>query len=170
MKKTIMLANDISFDDLKLSLIDIDDYEAYFKIYSDKNNLKYLDLIPFDNSFEAKEMIIKLYFNEEYESYSYKIIKNNVIVGFIDIFNIQNSECEISYILDFNYQNQNIMYKSLNLVLNSLKEVEIKRVCAKILEGNLKSINLCKRLGFELVDKLDKILCYKKELGGMYEY
>lgn len=156
MMKSIMSANDIT-----LNLIDINDYESYFRIYNQIENLKYLDFIPFDDVKEAKEMILKLHFNDLYESYCYKIIYDDKIVGFIDIFNILNHEAEVAFILDLRYQKQNIMYKSLILALNCLKKVEINKVCAKILEGNLKSINLCKRLGF--IEKEKKIINFKGE-------
>ena len=172
--KIVMLA-DFSYqdDEIKIRPIELSDYHDYYKLYSDNLNMKYLSIDKFENEDVALHMLKNLYYSKEYESYGYVIIKDDLVVGLFDIFEIMNNSAQISYILLPEYQKKGIMSKVLKIFIKYLKKnTQIYEICAKILNGNFQSLKLLDNLGFEkayeekmiIKDKLEYLSCYKIKL------
>jgi len=138
------------------ALVESDAISMYNIINSQREYLgKWLPFVQFTNKVEDSKGFVEMAIlsRKLQKDYVYKICLNDRMIGLIGTkeTDLINKNTEIGYWLSKDYQNQGIMTKAVELLINSLFDdlnLERIQICCAI--GNEKSINIPKRLGFRL--------------------
>ena len=142
-------------DNLILREIKLSDAEAIYRIFSDRQVLKYYDVEAFKTIEEAKYLIYSLSesFREE-EVIRWGIVKkeDNVIIGTCGYsgWNKNRLRAEIGYELSQAYWRQGIMTKALSAVIEyGFEKMQLNRIEATVMLPNIASMELLRKFGFQ---------------------
>lgn len=92
-------------------------------------------------------------------------------LGMISLEDIDHEigKCEMGYWLAKDYWGQGYALEAATLVLNyAFTELKLQKVCAYLIKENVKSLQLLKRLGFQVEGLLRRDLINKGELVDRY--
>lgn len=81
-------------------------------------------------------------------SYYYKVVKNNEIVGFAGIWICIDEANIMNIVTKKNYRNNGIATLLLKHLINLANSLNLKSITLEVNENNLTAINLYKKLGF----------------------
>lgn len=170
-RNNLDLLNDIPTiivnDSIVLSKLLEEDKEDYFLLYTDEKLNKYWG---YDYKIDLKDKPLNSdYFynmvNEDFKNkdwFSFMIKYNKKLIGEITLGELNNeNECEIGYRLFTKYHRQGIMSKCLSTLINYLKqEIGICGIKAKAYKENIPSINLLKKMNFEIKNDDDTFIYF----------
>lgn len=130
------------------------DAHSLFKIWSDPEVTKYMNIINFTHEEQAKEMI-ELFdqFAEEHMAIRLTIIEkeSNEIIGScgFNSFDVKSATAEIGYDLAKAYWGKGYAPESISALIDyAFTTLDINRIEAKIEPGNINSIKVVKKLNF----------------------
>lgn len=130
----------------------LEDKNALFEIYSDKEAMKYRGSKPFESLEEVQQMLQdtneKLIAQTEFR---YAVIEKetNFLIGTFLYKNSINNQCEIGYSIGKAYWKKGYGTELLNLMIPFLKEKGFDRLIAFTKNGNEASISLLQKVGFK---------------------
>lgn len=135
--------------------VEMSDADALFKYRSDRKSNKYQGWIP-ETPEDAKDFINSLVLNDiDVPDTWFQLViiirSGNILIGDIGIhfLNSDNSQVEIGYTLDKNYQHKGYATEALKIIIDFLFIILNKhRITASIDPRNKSSVSLVKRLGF----------------------
>lgn len=133
----------------------VEDVDAFYDIYSDPSVTQYTDNL-FDNPKDEREYT-RQYIKDVYEFYGYGIWTvvnklNNDIIGRAGISMIEGAKYpELGFLTANKYQHQGLTYEVTSEIIQYAKnELGMKTLQARVKPNNIKSIDLLKRLGFNI--------------------
>jgi ribosomal-protein-alanine N-acetyltransferase len=153
-----MFFKDLQTDRLLLKNIEVDDRDFIFREFSIENkdiNKFLYDAEPLMNISEADE-IINFYLEPEPRNHHRWIIirkTDNTKMGTCGFhcWDKSSSKAEIGYELLKDYWGNGYIYEAISEIINfSEKIMNLKEIIANIYIENIKSINVVKKLSFEL--------------------
>ncbi len=131
------------------------DSDDLFAIYADRKTLEYWGRDPVQSPAEAWNAIRE---NMEYVAAGTALLwgialkESSRLIGSCTLFRInrQNRNCEIGYILNRAYWGQGLMSEAIKCVLDhAFNELDFHRLEADTDPGNLASLALLEKLGFQ---------------------
>ena len=136
------------------------DSEAMFEIYSDKESMQYRANKPFENLYEAMEMIKQSNIDCKLGlKFRFAIVKKetNELIGTLLYFleDIHSEICTIGYSFGKKYRKQGFALETLVGFMAYLKTLEFKELHAKVFKMNSDSISLLNKVSFNLVDEIN---------------
>lgn len=139
---------------LRLRELVLTDAEAVLRIYSDEEVTRFYDLDTFDDVRQAAELIRRQRSRfERGEGLRWGIaqLANNVIIGTVGyVFSQHNAQGGIGYDLARSYWRKGIMSEALPLVIHyGFLSLKLNRIQALVIPGNIASVGLLIKLGFE---------------------
>ena len=147
-----------SFPELKterLNLIEIKQpyLNDYYKLFCDERVSKFYNIIPFKEKVEAQKYLdwFKNQFKEKLGIRWGIVIKEQKhIIGTLGFNNFQkNHRANIGYDLQFEFWNKGIITEALREVISfGFNKLEINRIEAEVMQGNIASEKVLSKLGF----------------------
>ncbi len=145
---------------LILKEIEIKDAEQIYKLFSDKDLLKFTDNDIHKTIDDTKKLIKK--YQKEFESeksarWAICLKKKNEIIGVLSIYHIDKKHkfATIGSLLDKNYQKNGFMSEArlatIDYAFNFLK---LNRLEAQVFVKNIPSIKMLEKLGFQKEGRL----------------
>jgi ribosomal-protein-alanine N-acetyltransferase len=144
----------ITTDHLVLRPIVRADAEDIFEIFSDRQVMKYYDLLPFETIERAKEQIeffISGFEQKTMLRWGIELKDSGKLIGTCGFFNFNDDalKAELGYELNSSYQGKGYMTQALNAILTYIfRETDINRVEAFVEPPNLASQKTLEKLGF----------------------
>lgn len=157
MEKKQDLYEELESERLILRKIKEDDaVRLYNNIYNNYEYYKYYYQLPFE-SFENYKLLVEKY-KEYYENgnhfrWGIVIKETNEIIGLVQLHSRDylNNNCQIGYIIGYNYNNFGYAKEAVVSVINfAFEKLNIHRVDANITEENKASIKLAESIGMTL--------------------
>jgi len=148
------LITEIKSQRLLLRKMDISDSTALFKLWSDPEVTKYMNIECFKNENQAKDMILlfdKLSKNDEAIRYTIIELKSNKVIGScgFNYIDFNNAKAEIGYDLNKKFWGQGFAKEAIScLIQYAFNDLGLNRIEAKIEPQNISSIKLIERLNF----------------------
>lgn len=146
----------IELGEIKLRDLMLSDKERYFKMMSDPEVTKYLSDEDTPSDLEQTEQEIKfwggLFYRKQSIFWTLAETKTDNFLGTIgfNTWNFNNRRAEISYDLMREYWNQGIMTKALtNAIIFGFKNMNLHRIEARTMLGNIASQKLLEKVGFK---------------------
>ena len=152
MKRVIEIDSNLSLK----ALVESDAIRMFNIIDTQREYLgEWLPFVQFTNKIEDSKGFVEMAMNNRKikKDYVYKICLEDRMIGLIGTKEIDliNKNTEIGYWLSRDFQNQGIMTKSVQALIQELyEELKLERIQICCAVGNEKSINIPKRLGFKL--------------------
>ena len=85
------------------------------------------------------------------KQFRFVILRNNIPVGFIDLFNYNKLNVGIGIIIDERYHKKGFASESIKILSEYVfKELKVNKIISNVHRDNLKSIRLFKKCGFKL--------------------
>ena len=140
----------------RLSLIEIkqNHLNDYYKLFSNERVTEYYNIIPLSNENEAQKYLewFENRFNEKLGirwGIAFKGEKN--IIGTLGFNNFQkNHRANLGYDLRFDFWNKGIITEALKEIIKfGFNELEINRIEAEVMQGNIASEKVLVKLGFK---------------------
>ena len=144
----------IETDRLKLRPLTMSDTRDIFEIFSDKQVMKYYDLLPFESFERAKEQVeffIKGFEQKTMLRWGIELKDGGKLIGTCGFFafNEDALKAELGYELNSSYHGKGLMSEALDAVLGFIfRESGINRVEAFVEPKNTASQKLLEKLGF----------------------
>ncbi|WP_028504633.1 GNAT family protein [Ruminococcus sp. FC2018] len=144
----------IETDRLKLRPLTMSDTWDIFEIFSDKQVMKYYDLLPFESFERAKEQVeffIKGFEQKTMLRWGIELKDSGKLIGTCGFFNFNEDalKAELGYELNSSYHGKGLMSEALDAVLEFIfRETDINRVEAFAEPPNIASQKVLKKLGF----------------------
>ena len=153
---TVIFEKDINLETprLKLRPITQDDAQDIFEIFSDKQVMKYYDLLPFETLDRAKQQadfFAKGFEKKQMIRWGVELKESGKLIGTCGFFafNEDALKAELGYELGSAYQGKGYMSEALSAALAFLfRESSVNRVEAFIEPPNTASQKLAQKLGF----------------------
>ncbi|MEK5332650.1 GNAT family N-acetyltransferase [Lysinibacillus sp. FSL W8-0992] len=145
---------------LHLRRMEISDSYSLFKIWSDPDVTKYMNITSFTHEAQAKEMIELLEeLAQANEAIRFSMIerKSNEIIGtcgfnFIDF---ENSKAEIGYDIAKAYWGMGFAPEGIKALLNyAFESLKLNKIEAKVEPANVNSIRVLQKLNFTFEDQV----------------
>lgn len=152
MKRVIEIDSNLSLK----ALVESDAIRMFNIIDTQREYLgEWLPFVQFTNKIEDSKGFVEMAMNNRKikKDYVYKICLEDRMIGLIGTKEIDliNKNTELGYCLSRDFQNQGIMTKSVQALIQELyEELKLERIQICCAVGNEKSINIPKRLGFKL--------------------
>ncbi|OYD46838.1 hypothetical protein CHU00_05775 [Sphingobacterium cellulitidis] len=152
MKRVIEIDSNLSLK----ALVESDAIRMFNIIDTQREYLgEWLPFVQFTNKIEDSKGFVEMAMNNRKikKDYVYKICLEDRMIGLIGTKEIDliNKNTELGYWLSQDFQNQGIMTKSVQALIQELyEELKLERIQICCAVGNEKSINIPKRLGFKL--------------------
>lgn len=152
MKRVIEIDSNLSLK----ALVESDAIRMFNIINTQREYLgEWLPFVQFTNKIEDSKGFVEMAMNNRKikKDYVYKICLEDRMIGLIGTKEIDliNKNTELGYWLSRDFQNQGIMTKSVQALIQELyEELKLERIQICCAVGNEKSINIPKRLGFKL--------------------
>lgn len=149
----------------------VEDLDALYEIYSHPEITRYMENLYDDR--EKEEEFTRNYIKCMYQFYGYGIWviclkENNRVIGRAGISNRTidgEMSLEIGYLIDTGYQNQGYATEIVRGILTFAKErLFVEELRCAVSHGNLVSIHLAEKLGFEYEFETEEFIFYKKRL------
>ncbi|ALC85190.1 GNAT family acetyltransferase [Bacillus sp. FJAT-22090] len=166
------MINELQTQRLHLRKMEVSDSHSLFKIWSDPDVTKFMNISSFTHEVQAKEMIEKL---EELAQASkairYSMIEqeSNEIIGTCGFNSIdfENAKAEIGYDIAKAYWGMGYATEGIFALLNySFETLELNRIEAKVEPANVNSIKVLKKLNFTFEGTLRQ---YEKSKGNFID-
>jgi len=145
--------NTIEFDGYKMSLINLDDIEAYYKyaFLESDDEAKYYTATPDGYTKDQINDYLKK-ITESSQRYDFLIKKDKEIIGEVVLSEIENKNCHYRICI---YKKENfskgIGYRATKEVLNfAFNELSLNSVELEVFPFNERGISLYKKLGFHI--------------------
>lgn len=130
------------------------DAQDIYEIFSDKQVMKYYDLLPFESLERAKQQVE--FFTQGFEQktmlrWGIEYKDNSKLIGTCGFFafNEDARKAELGYELNSIYQGRGLMSEALGAILRYIfEETDINRVEAYVEPDNISSQKLAEKLGF----------------------
>lgn len=145
----------------KLKNNEEDLYYIYHYLDNDERVMRYVRALmePLGNNTELYlELTVKRYQNPYFFTWGIVLENTDIVIGTIDIFNIDQEKCygEIGFRLAYNFWNCGYMKEALGAVLDFVfNEVGFKTLCAYQDERNIASRKVLEYHGFKVKRSLD---------------
>lgn len=139
---------------LKLRPLTQSDAEDIFEIFSDRQVMKYYDLLPFETLERAKQQIeffTNGYADKQMIRWGIELKENGKLIGTCGFFafNEDTLKAELGYELNSRYQGKGIMTEAITEALAFLfRQTSVNRVEAFVEPENTASQKLLEKLGF----------------------
>lgn len=152
MKRVIEIDSNLSLK----ALVESDAIRMFNIIDTQRDYLgEWLPFVQFTHRIEDSKGFVEMAMNNRKikKDYVYKICFEDRMIGLIGTKEIDliNKNTELGYWLSRDFQNQGIMTKSVQALIQELyEELKLERIQICCAVGNEKSINIPKRLGFKL--------------------
>ena len=139
----------------RLELIDINQSHLtdYYNIFKDEKVTKYYNMIPFKNEEEAQKYID--WFQSRFKDklgirWGIKLKDNKRIIGTAGFNNYQrNHRANLGYDLHVDFWNKGYITEALSEILYfGFEMLEINRIEAEVMQGNVASERVLEKLGF----------------------
>lgn len=144
---------------LKLEPLSLASAETLRKIYSDKENVRFMSVetVHWQGGIEEAKDSVKKFLASK-DDLVWEIKYEGVGVGLIGLENIEADKmiADLWYILDRDYQGKGLMIKSLQAFLKYLKEKGWRQINAEVKTENEVSIDLLLKLGFIKTGKVNE--------------
>ncbi len=130
-----------------------------FKIYSDKDVMKFRGSAAFENLDDVRKMIQKTINQISLKSeFRFAIVENetNNLIGTFLYKVIESTKCEVGYSLGKNYWQLGYGFEVLNSMLTYLTNLGYENIIATTKKENIASIKLLAKTGFVLKKTEDK--------------
>ncbi|WP_339215069.1 GNAT family protein [Ornithinibacillus sp. FSL M8-0202] len=156
------MITELQTERLKLKKMDVSDSSSLFKIWSDPDVAKFMNINSFNDESQAIEMIEMLdMLYEESKAIRYSIfhLESNQIIGSCgyNSLDFENLKAEIGYEISKEYWGNGFASEAvLTLVNYAFHNLNFNRVEAKIEPDNKNSIKLVERLNFQFEGTLRK--------------
>lgn len=130
------------------------DADDIFEIFSDKEVMKYYDLLPFSSINDAVnqvEIFRKCLSEKTMMRWGIELKENGKLIGTCGFFAFseENMKAEMGYELNREYWNKGIMSEALKMIIDFIfRETDINRVEAYVEPMNTASLKLLESLGF----------------------
>lgn len=166
------MINELQAQRLHLRKMEVSDSHSLFKIWSDPDVTKFMNISSFTHEVQAKEMIEKL---EELAQASKAIRfsmieqESNEIIGTCGFNSIdfENAKAEIGYDIAKAYWGMGYATEGIFALLNySFETLELNRIEAKVEPANVNSIKVLKKLNFTFEGTLRQ---YEKSKGNFID-
>ncbi|WP_368505023.1 GNAT family N-acetyltransferase [Alkalihalophilus sp. As8PL] len=148
------MITDLYSERLHLRKMSTDDAPSLFNIWSDAEVTEFMNIDPFSNEDQAKEMITSLdQLSREEKAIRYSIIEliSNRIIGSCGFNSIdaENAKAEIGYDLSRTYWGKGYATEAVTTLLqHAFHSLKLNRVEAKVEPENVASIKLLQKLNF----------------------
>jgi ribosomal-protein-serine acetyltransferase len=154
----------MNFDNYTVRLLEMSDLEKYYSLI--KNNRKRLEdfftgTVSRTRTFEETELFLKEIIQKREDKLYYPFIienlKNNEIVGFIDIKNIDWNipKAELGCYTDENYAGKGITSKAFSLLVDfCLDDFGFTKLFLRTHESNFAAQKLAEKSGFEIEGRI----------------
>ncbi len=157
-----------------LKSIKTDDKDQLYKLFSDKELLKYTDNNVHATINDTK-LLIKKYQKEEQKGDSIRkaIYLKNKIVGVISIYHIDKKHkfATIGYLINGESQNKGIMTEVCFTIIKYIyNNLPINRIEAQVFVKNIASIKILEKLGFQKEGKLRQNFMINNKLEDSFMY
>lgn len=140
----------------RFDLIEINDshLENIFELYSDQRVTKYFDLIPLKNKSEAQgevDFYRKRFMDNIGIRWGIAFKNKTEIIGTLGYNKvIKDHKGRIGYDLQYNYWGKGIMSEALEAIVNyGFDKLELNRIEAEVMQGNIGSEKLLTKLQFQ---------------------
>jgi RimJ/RimL family protein N-acetyltransferase len=154
---------------LKIRELKTTDKNSLFRIYSDKEAMKYRGSKPFDSLEEVDEMLTrtfkKLKSKEEFR-YAIEQKENKVLIGTFLIKPITQNECEIGYSLGKKYWGNGYGKELVKGMLIHIKDLPFKKIIATSRKENIASLKLLESIGFKVFPEKEFDGCHFLEYSS----
>lgn len=147
---------EIRLDDIVLRDLMLKDKELYFEMMRDEEVVQYLSDEDVPESIEETEKEIKfwggLFYRKQSIFWAIADSKSDEFMGTIgyNSWNVYNGRAEISYDLMRKYWRKGIMSKALhNSIIFGFKKMQLQRIEARTMPGNIPSQKILEKLGFK---------------------
>ena len=154
-KKIFDSALVLESDRLILRPLKNSDAEDLFEVFSDRDVMKYYDVLPFNDIKEAEKQV-DFFINAMKEKsmlrWGIELKENNKLIGTCGFFAFSedSKKAEMGYELNKAYWNKGIMTEAINLILNHIfNETDINRIEAFVEIPNIASQKLLEKAGFK---------------------
>ena len=157
-------------DRLYLRHITFKDELKLFKIYSDKDVMKFRGSAAFENLEDDRKMIQNTIDQINLKSeFRFAIIESdtNNLIGTFLYKVIETEKCEVGYSLGKDYWKLGYGFEILNSMLDYLKNLGYENIIATTKKENIASVKLLTKTGFVLneSEKTDNLFFFEKALG-----
>ena len=142
------------------------DVNVIFELYSDKEAMKFRGSKPFENIYEAKEMLKKVAENiKNGTEYRYGIIEKETsnLIGTYLITPITNIECMVGCSIGKKYWRLGYGIEVMILMSEYLRNLKYEKIVGLIKKENVPSIKLVEKMNFILIEQTEKPEFYKYE-------
>ncbi len=161
---------------LILKEIKIEDAEQIYKLFSDKELLKYTDNDIHKTIKDTKELI-GIYQKEQKTGKSFRwaiwLKKTNNIIGILSIYHINRKHkfATIGSFLDRNYQKNGFMPEARLATINyAFNKLKLNRLEAQVFVKNMYSIKMLEKLGFKKEGRLRQNFMINNKLEDSFMY
>ncbi|MFP3918596.1 GNAT family protein [Lysinibacillus telephonicus] len=156
------MITDLYTERLHLRKMDVSDSQTLFKIWSDPDVTKFMNIENFHHESQATEIITYLdQLASENKAIRYSIIEleSNEIIGSCgyNSLDFENDKTEIGYDIAKNYWGKGYAPEAISTLLNyAFNSLNLNRVEAKVEPENLNSIKVLQKLNFTFEGTLRK--------------
>ena len=131
----------------------VEDADSFYQIYAEPEITKYMEDLYADRDEEIA--YIKDYQEKVYSFYGYGmwtvLTKDGTVIGRAGISWREGFDCpELGFVIGVPWQRQGYAYEVCSAILTyAHKELNMTQIQALVMQGNNKSENLCRKLGFQ---------------------
>lgn len=154
----------ISFDKYVIQSLNTTDHEAFYNLVND-NRPRLINFFPGTSARttsieETQEYMMEISENMQSKTYLPYIIIDKTTDRYIGLVDFKNMDwrvpkTEMGYLIDKDYEGFGIITRAAKLVIQYvIDQYDFKKILCRISPENPSSINVVKRLGFELEGKI----------------
>lgn len=149
-----VLITELHTERLHLRKMKVSDSSSLFKIWSDPDVTKFMNVSSFTNENQAKEMITLLDdLSQDSKAIRFSIIKieSNEIIGScgFNSLDFENAKAEIGYDIDKSFWGRGYASEAICSLLDyAFSSLKMNRIEAKVEPENVNSIKLLQKLSF----------------------
>ena len=149
----------------RLDLIEIKQtyLDDYYKLFSDERVTEYYNIVPFKEKNDAQKYLD--WFKSRFDAklgvrWGIVLRGEKNMIGTLGFNNFQkNHKANIGYDLQYDYWNRGIITEALREIIKfGFEELEINRIEAEVMQGNIASEKVLSKLGFKregvLIDRM----------------
>ena len=138
----------------------LEDVDRFYELYSDPEMTRYMEGLfenPEDEKRYQKDYIDKVYGLMGFGIWTIVRREDGVVIGRAG-YSVRNGfdDIELGFLIGKDYQGQGYAYEACDAILQYGKEILLfEKVQTLVKEENTVSINLCKKLGFNVLDTVE---------------
>lgn len=165
---------EVVFDGYLLRTLSLNDYQDYFEIGCNADNITYLTWRPFHKKKEAKLMLqtyMKRTLRHEPVGYAIVDLHNQKMIGIIEFhtFDYLKNQAEVGYLLHQDYWHKGIMTKAVNeLLAIGFSHLNLDKIIIRSLKENTGSLKVIERNHLELIS-IDKLAHYHEKTKTFHD-